>query len=280
MQPMCCVVFVTSSLSRSRDRSESWQTRSRPRLYPARLTVSGDPAVADPNLRVARELFGHLVRQPGPAIAGTFVECVDRLGPMVLGVCRRILGNPTDAEDAFQATFLTVYRKWDSVRDRQAIAGWVHRIAVRVAGRLARRPTLAPLGRAPAVARRGVDDLSWKEVRAILDQELDRLPCRFRSPLVLCYLDGMGRENAAALLGWSVRTLHRRLEEGRERLHAALARRGLTGLALGCAVLAADGLRATVPPDLLRTTSQLADRLKSGAVSPAVVTAALSSRVP
>src|SRR5262249_39669674 len=201
-------------------------------------------------------------------------------GPMVLGVCRRILGNPTDAEDAFQATFLTVYRKWDSVRDRQAIAGWVHRIAVRVAGRLARRPTLAPLGRAPAVASRVVDDLSWKEVRAILDEELARLPCRFRSPLVLCYLDGMGRENAAALLGWSVRTLHRRLEEGRERLHAALARRGLTGLALGCAVLAADGLRATVPPDLLRTTSQLADRLKSGAVSPAVVTAALSSPLP
>src|SRR5262249_41035638 len=115
---------------------------------------------------------------------------------------------------------------------------------------------------------------------AIRVEELARLPCRFRSPLVLCYLDGMGRENAAALLGWSVRTLHRRLEEGRERLHAALARRGLSGLALGCAVLAAEGLRATVPPDLLRTTSQLAARLKNGAVSPAVITAALHSRVP
>src|SRR5262249_6291825 len=134
--PMCCDVFVASSVDRTGDRSESWQTRSRPRLYPARLTVSGDTAVADTNLRMARELLGHMVRKPGPAPAETFVECVDRLGPMVLGVCRRILGNPADAEDAFQATFLTVFRKWESLRDRRAIAGWVHRIAVRVAGRL------------------------------------------------------------------------------------------------------------------------------------------------
>src|SRR5262249_55363728 len=125
-----------------------------------------------------------------------------------------------------------------------------------------------------------VDDLSWKEVRAALDEELDRLPGRLRSPLVLCYLDGMSREAAADLLGWSVRTLHRRLEEGRERLHSALARRGLTGLALGCVILAAEGLRATVPPDLFRTTSQLAARPKNGAVSPGVITAPLHSRVP
>jgi DNA-directed RNA polymerase specialized sigma24 family protein len=60
--------------------------------------------VADPNLKVARELFGHLVRQPRPERAETFVECVHRLGPMVLGACRRILGNPVEAEDAFQDT--------------------------------------------------------------------------------------------------------------------------------------------------------------------------------
>jgi RNA polymerase sigma factor (sigma-70 family) len=236
--------------------------------------------VADPNLRVARELLGHLVRQPRPEAAETFVECVHRLGPMVLGVCRRILGNPVEAEDAFQATFLTVFRKWDSVRDRRAIAGWVHRIAVRVAVRLARRRNPAPLGPTPAVESRVVDDLSWKEVRAILDEELDRLPGRLRSPLVLCYLDGMSRETAAESLGWSVRTLHRRLEEGRERLHAALARRGLTGLALGCAVLATEGLRATVPPGLLEAASQLGQQVGRGALAPAVVAAAIPARVP
>src|SRR4029450_702796 len=107
-----------------------------------------------------------------------------------------------------------------------------------------------------------VEDLSWKEVRAVLDEELDRLPDRLRSPLVLCYLNGLGREAAAGLLGWSVRTLHRRLEEGRERLHAALARRGLTGLALGCAVLAPEGLRATVPAELLQAAGQVGDRLR------------------
>src|SRR5262245_45642915 len=189
---------------------------------------------------------------------------------MVLAVCRRILGNQAEAEDAFQATFLTVFRKWDTVRDRRAMAGWVHRIAVRVAGRLARQRPPAPLGPAPAIASRVVDDLSWKEVRAVLDEELDRLPARLRSPLVLCYLDGMSRDTAAAHLGWSVRTLHRRLEEGRERLHAALARRGLTGLVLGCAILAAEGLRATVPPRLLAATGQLADRLGTRAVTPAL----------
>jgi RNA polymerase sigma factor (sigma-70 family) len=236
--------------------------------------------VADPNLRAARELLGHLVRQPRPAPAESFVECVDRLGPMVLGICRRVLGNRAEAEDAFQATFLTVFRKWDSVRDRRAIAGWVHRIAVRVAARFARRRTPVTLGSAPAVACRVVDDLSWKEVRAVLDEELDRLPGRLRSPMVLCYLDGMSRESAAALLGWSVRTLHRRLEEGRERLHAALARRGLTGLTLGCAALAAEGLRATVPAHLLQATAQLADRLRRGGLSPGVVAAALPSRTP
>jgi len=234
--------------------------------------------VGDPNLRSARALLGHLVRQSRPAPAEAFVDCVHRLGPMVLGVCRRILADRTEAEDAFQATFLTVFRKWDTVRDRRAIAGWVHRIAVRVAGRLARRRRTTRLDPVPAVASRVVDDLSWKEVRSILDEELDRLPDRLRSPLVLCYLDGMSRESAAALLGWSVRTLHRRMEEGRERLHAALARRGLTGLALGCAIMAAEGLRATVPPDLLRATAQLGDRLRSGTVSPGVVAAALPSR--
>src|SRR5262249_1112709 len=196
------------------------------------------------------------------------------------GVCRRILRDPTEAEDAFQATFLTVFRKWNSVRDHRAIAGWVHRIAVRVAGRLARRHPTAPLGPAPAVASGVIDDLSWKEVRAILGGQLGRLPGRLRKPLVLCYLDGMSRDAAAAVLGWSVRTLHRRLEEGRERLHAALARRGLTGLALGCAVLATDGLRAKVPPHLLCAATQRGDPLRHGALPPGVLAAALPSRAP
>lgn len=236
--------------------------------------------MADPNLRVARELLGHLVRQPRPASAETFVDCVHRLGPMVLGVCRRILGNRAEAEDAFQATFLTVFRKWDSVRDRRAIAGWVHRIAVRVAVRLSRRRNPSPLGPTPAVESRVVDDLSWKEVRAVLDEELDRLPGRLRSPLVLCYLDGMNREDAAVHLRWSVRTLHRRLEEARERLHVALARRGLIGLALGCAVLTADGLRATVPPHLIDAAAQLGDGLRRAVLPPAVIAAALPARAP
>jgi RNA polymerase sigma factor (sigma-70 family) len=233
--------------------------------------------VADPNLQAVYQLLGHLDRS-GPA--EPFAECVHRLGPMVLGVCRRILGDLAEAEDAFQATFLIVFRKWDAVRDRRAMAGWVHRIAVRVAGRLARRRQPAPLGPAPGVASPVVEDLSWREARTVLDEELDRLPDRLRTPLVLCYLDGLSRDSAAARLGWSVRTLHRRLEEGRERLHGAFARRGLTGLALGCAALPADGLRATVPPHLLHSTARLGDRPRRGALPPGVAAAALPSRAP
>jgi RNA polymerase sigma factor (sigma-70 family) len=230
--------------------------------------------VGEPNLRAARQLFGHISREP--RAAETFADCVHRLGPMVLGVCRRILGNAVEADDAFQATFLTVFRKWESVRDHRALAGWVHRIAVRVAVRVARRRPSIPVGPAPAVESRVVDELSWKEVRAVLDEELDRLPARLRSPLVLCYLDGLSREAAADRMGWSVRTLHRRLEEGRERLHAVLARRGLVGLALGCAALSAEGLRATVSPRLL----EAATRLGAGPVPAGVVAAALPARAP
>src|SRR5256885_3344645 len=120
-----------------------------------------------------------------------FAALVRRHGPMVLGVCRRILRHAQDAEDACQATFLVLARKATTVRGRGALAGWLHRVAVRAASRLRRdlarratEPLPEDVGRAEPVG----DELVRREVRRAFDAEVGRLPERFRLPLVLCYL--------------------------------------------------------------------------------------------
>jgi RNA polymerase sigma factor (sigma-70 family) len=168
-----------------------------------------------------------------------FAALVRRHGPMVLGVCRRVLGNAADAEDAFQATFLVLARKADSPRWHDSVGGWLHQVARRVArearDRAARRRgrerTVADLPDVPAPAA------AARELGALLDEELGRLPERYRGPLLLCYLEGTTRDRAAALLGLSLRTLERRLQRGRALLRARLARRGLTLTALLAAAL-------------------------------------------
>lgn len=195
-----------------------------------------------------------------------FAHLLRRHGPMVLGVCRRALGPTPDADDAFQATFVALARQARRVRDN--VPGWLFRVAVRASRRARRRAERTES--APEVVRR-TDELAgveWREVRRLLDAELDRLPARWRSPLVLCYLDGLTRDEAAARLGWSVRTLHRRLDEGRRRLRDRLTRRGLAPAVLAAAVLTGEDLRCEVPPALLRTSAELTAR---GATVPAAV---------
>ena len=195
-----------------------------------------------------------------------FAHLLRRHGPMVLGVCRRAVGPTADADDAFQATFVALARQAGRVTD--SVPGWLFRVAVRASRRALRQARRTESG-PEAVSQ--TDDLAaveWREVRRLLDAELDRLPARWRSPLVLCYLDGLTRDEAARRLGWSVRTLHRRLDEGRKQLRDRLVRRGLGPAALAAAVLSADDLRSEVPPALLRTTAGLAAR---GATVPATV---------
>jgi RNA polymerase sigma factor (sigma-70 family) len=160
-----------------------------------------------------------------------FTVLVERHGPMVLGVCRRALGNADDAEDAFQATFLVLVRKAAAIRKTASLGGWLHRVARSVAANLRRercrreqreRHTSAPVPSDPAA------DVSLREVQAALDEELDRLPDRYRAPLVLCYLQGLTRDEAAKQLGLTPGTLHGRLERGRKLLCNRLTRRGLT----------------------------------------------------
>jgi RNA polymerase sigma factor (sigma-70 family) len=168
-----------------------------------------------------------------------FEALVRRYGPMVLGVCRRVLRHPEDTEDAFQAAFLVLARRAATVRKSDSLGSWLHGVAYRVATNL-RRDLARRRAREAVVAdppESAADaEVSWQDVRVALDEELARLPERFQAPLVLCYLEGKTRDEAARELGWSVGTLRGRLERGRDLLRSRLTRRGL---ALSAALLGA-----------------------------------------
>lgn len=158
-----------------------------------------------------------------------FAELVDRHGPMVLGVARRAAGDYQAAEDVAQATFLTLARRACHLRHPDAVPGWLHRTAyflglkaARARARRERAERNAPV-RPPA----GPPDLAAHELLTALDAELARLPDRFRLPLVLCCLEGLSQDEAAQRLGWTPDSVRGRLQRGRNRLRAGLARRGL-----------------------------------------------------
>ncbi len=186
-----------------------------------------------------------------------FAELVARHGPLVFGICRRVLGKVEDTEDVFQATFLVLARKAKTIRKPESLSCFLHGVAYRLAlkaranaerRRIHERQS-APLGGSPEL------DLSWREVRGLLDEELQRLPEKQRLPLVLCYLEGLTQDEASRRLGWPRGTLKRRLEAGRDRLRIRLTRRGVTlGAGLFAAALSESVTRGTVSEALRRAT--------------------------
>ncbi len=157
-----------------------------------------------------------------------FAAIVSQHGPMVLATCRRLLGNRADADDAFQATFLVLARRVGAIQHPERLAPWLHSIAHRVSVRArsgaARRRQVEGEGHDEAAVADPPDDAF--ELRAVLDEELARLPEKYRVPLVLCYLEGMTHDEAAGQLAWPVGTVRSRLAGGRDRLRSRLARRG------------------------------------------------------
>jgi RNA polymerase sigma factor (sigma-70 family) len=162
---------------------------------------------------------------------GAFAGLVERHGPMVLGVCRSVLHHWHDAEDAFQATFLVLARKAGSICKGESIASWLYGVAYRVAlkaragavRRQAREQRAAAMSPADPLL-----DMTVREVRQVLHEELHQLPEKYRAPLVLCYLEGHTQEEAARQLGWSTGATRGRLDRGRDHLRKRLARRGLS----------------------------------------------------
>src|SRR5262245_5141155 len=179
-----------------------------------------------------------------------FTAMLRRHGPMVLRVCRRVLPRPHDAEDAFQATFLVLARRAGTLRKRASLASWLHGVADRVAlearGQSARRRRLE--GRSKPRTPTLTDDIPWRELRVILDEELSRLPERLRAPLILCYLEGLTQDEAARQLAQSKSTCRRNLERGKEALAARLNRRGVVWPAALAAILLSDCVAPAAPP--------------------------------
>ncbi len=168
-----------------------------------------------------------------------FATLTARHGPMVMRVCRNVLDDPRDVHDAFQAVFLVLARRARSIRHRESVASWLHGVAVRVTAR-ARVSAIRrqirdrrTMGAAQAIIldvpnRHHSSPLEWDDQAEVVHQELSRLPEKYRAPVVLCYLQGLTHDEAAARLHWPVGTVRSRLARGRDRLRNALTRRGVT----------------------------------------------------
>jgi RNA polymerase sigma factor (sigma-70 family) len=225
--------------------------------------VLGTPDVPDPDL---------LARFVASRDEDAFAEIVRRHGPMVLAVCRRVTGRPHDAEDAFQAAFLVLARRAAHVGRPELLANWLYGVAYRTAleARAARRRVeerVVPAATEPA-APEPPDDPA--ELRRVIDEELARLPDKYRTAVVLCELEGLPRATAAAQMGIPEGTLSSRLAHARKVLAARLARRGVTGGATAVGAALGREVGAAVPHTLMNATVLAATRFASGTLPPEI----------
>jgi RNA polymerase sigma factor (sigma-70 family) len=234
-----------------------------------------------PMSRVLQQLRGAALRQSGAGLTdaqllGCFLERRDeaafaalvyRHGPMVWGVCRRILRDAHEAEDAFQATFLVLVHKAASVVPRHMVGNWLYGVARQTAVR-ARAAAAKRRLREKQAMRSPVPEVApvlWDDLEPVLDEELSRLPDKYRAPVVLCDLEGKSRKEAAAQLGWREGTVSGRLARARALLAQRLARRGLAVSGGTFVVLLAENAApAAVPAAVLSSTIRSAALVAAG----------------
>jgi RNA polymerase sigma factor (sigma-70 family) len=199
-----------------------------------------------------------------------FADIVRRHGPMVLGVCRRILRNDADSEDAFQATFLVLVRKAGAIRQRQLLGNWLYGVAHNTAlkAKAMIRKRQQKESEAGATARAQSAGAVWQRLQELLDAEMSVLSDKYRAAIVLCDLEGKSIKEAARQLGWPQGTLATRLARGRALLARRLAGHGLALSAGALATLLCDSAAsASVPPLLAAGTVSAASGYYAGAVS-------------
>jgi len=208
-----------------------------------------------------------------------FEALVERHRAMVLHVCRGVLGASQDVEDAFQATFLVLARQAGSIRKRESVGPWLHGVALRVSARAraeaARRR--AHERRAAVGGARGDAPEVDQGLAAVLHEELARLPEKHRDPVVLCYLEGLSHEQAAARLGWPVGTVKTRLGRARETLRSRLTRRGLAPAS--AAVLASLTPQSTPAGTISTLAGSSVRAIFRSAIGRAATAEAVSARV-
>lgn len=189
-----------------------------------------------------------------------FTILLERHGAMVLGVCRCVLRDTHDAHDAFQATFLVFLRKASSIRRREVVGSWLyavaHRVAVRLKTQIARRRTVERVDPELAEIASPTEE-GTSELGSILEEEVHRLPKKYRTPIVLCYLEGKSNDEAAQQLCWPLGTVKARLDRARKLLRRRLAQRGLTPSATALAAGLCEGAaKAAVPISLVEATAR------------------------
>jgi RNA polymerase sigma factor (sigma-70 family) len=199
-----------------------------------------------------------------------FAALVRRHGPMVLGVCRRVLRDVHEAEDAFQATFLVLLRRSRALDRRGSLAGWLHAVAYHVA--LRARAQAARRQRQERQVAEMANAVSapgevWLDLQPVLDEELSRLPDSYRDVVLLCGVQGKTNAEAARLLGWAVGTVKGRLSRARDLLRKRLARRGISLSVGALSLLLAENAVAALPATLVHATAQTALAAAAGAGS-------------
>ena len=226
------------------------------------------------------QLIERFVGRDGPDREDAFAALVGRHGPMVLGACRRMLPGPADAEDAFQAVFLVLARKAGAIRRSERLRPWLYGVAVRTAREARRRAARrrAREGGAMGEARdAAAPDESWREWLGLLDEEIARLPGRYRDPILLCELGGASRQDAAARLGLPEGTLSSRLSRGRALLRDRLTRRGVALGVGSAAALVAEPAVAALTESLTLATARLALKFAAGGGTADAVPTALAA---
>jgi RNA polymerase sigma factor (sigma-70 family) len=211
-----------------------------------------------------------------------FTALLRRHGGLVMSVCRRVLTRRHDAEDAFQATFLTLIRHARSIRRTEAVAGWLYRVAHRIAlqaGQDMARRSVRERQSGQAARPPASSEAALRELQGVVDEEVRRLPEKYRAPFVLCCLEGKTRPEAARELGWKEGTVAGRLADARRRLQQRLARRGVAlSVALAIAALA-PGAEATLPRAVLDATRQAALQCAAGSTTGGAISASVAALV-
>ncbi len=234
-----------------------------------RLALVGFEGVSDAHLL---ELF--VSRKDDAA----FEAIIKRYGLMVLGVCRRVLRDAHDVQDAFQATFMVFVRKAASLKNPELLGNWLYGVAYRAAlkmrhAKLTRQHKERQVSAMPPSDRASISD----DVLAALDQEINNLPEKYRAPLVFCDLQGLSRTEAAKKLRWPVGTLNWRLAAARAKVAKALTRRGMTLGFGGLAALTQSTASAALPTPLVMATIKAGMSLAAGG---AIATGVVSTQVP
>jgi RNA polymerase sigma factor (sigma-70 family) len=226
-----------------------------------RLIVHSDRGALDEVAAEASDerLLHEFLHGHAESSEAAFRTVVKRHGPMVMGVCRQVLNQDHDAEDAFQATFLVLARKADTIRDHRLLSAWLYEVAYRISIRArstaARRRDQEIAGAAMSTTTtmpQHENEAAWAELRPVLHDELNRLPEKYRIPIILSYLEGRTNEEVAGLLSWPVGTVKGRLSRARDLLRTRLVRRGLVlSAAFLCSALSHGVIFAEVVPESL-----------------------------